>query len=105
MLSAFVRGLVSLSFFSTPSKRTPQSRTSENDLGENAMHVTHPAYFSLQLFPLFEHSDSNPSGIFLDGDKSPHTPVSKYRISNCLPLLYRASSTGSKGWSPEFVTR
>ncbi|KAF8337805.1 hypothetical protein F5887DRAFT_1078054 [Amanita rubescens] len=108
MLSAFVRGLVSLSFSSPPSKRTPQSWTSENDLGENSMHATHPVYFSLQLFPLSEHSNSNPldtAGIFLDGDKSPRTPVSKYKISNCSPPLCRASSTGSKGWSPEIVTR
>ena len=108
MLFAFVRGLVSLSFSSTPYKRTPQSWTSENDLGENSMDPAHPAYFSLQLFPLSGHSNSNPldkAGIFLDGDKSPRTPVSKYKISNCSPPLCRASSIESKGWSPEIVTR
>lgn len=68
-------------------------------MGEYAMHTTHP---SLQLFPLYP---SDKAGIFLDDDKSPRTPVSKYRISNYSPPLYRPSTTRSKGWSPEIVTR
>lgn len=76
------------------------------------MKDTDSTYFSRELFfsspfsstQVVSHLDDQAS-VFMNMDKSPRTPVSRYRKSPSFLPSYRTPSTGSEGWSPKIVTK